>query len=200
LKKVAIFTSNHRYADDWGGTVKEAFGERAAEPTRGDFSATDLDALVLKLRAGQYDGLGFCLNSPQNGLLVRKIRAHRLNLELFACNFVEASADLNIARDSFNGVWFTAPKIDEEFKARYRKEFLTTDHIFSAALFYIAAKILQQAADNSSERGFTMALQEVKEIKLGGQIVPIIRNNTDWYLDLEFGVYKFNNGMIVTDE
>ena len=101
-------------------------------------------------------------------------------MPVFACDFVEASADIQAADGSFDGVWFTAPKVSEKFIARYREKFGTTDHLVSAALFHDAALLAAKASNPE------FAIEGVKVVEDGG----------DRHLEFPFATFVFKGAMI----
>lgn len=200
-EKTAVFTSTHTYAEAWGNAVVAALGDAAPLHQAVDFKDTDLATLALKVKAGKFSRVGICLNSPQNGFFLRHLKEQNIQVLKFACNFVESSADLNVAREAFDNLWFTAPPVSENFRTRYVELTKSTDHILSAAVLECAAKVLAAAAEASGHRidHFSEAVKNIKEVESALGKVRVVHESDDWYLDLPFTRYRINGGKIALD-
>lgn len=177
-KRIAVFTSTHAYASGWGDAIQK----RLPGSSWDDFakSPESFQTYILRLKRSGVDAVGLCLSPGLNGLFTKQMRNLKVFLPVFACDFVEASADIQAADGSFDGVWFTAPKVSEKFIARYREKFGTTDHLVSAALFHDAA-LLAAKASNSE-----YAIEGLKVVDEGG----------DRHLEFPFATFVFKGAMI----
>lgn len=174
FKRVAVFTSAHTYANDWGSTIAKAL----PGSTHVSFSLTppSYQTDILKARAAKYDAVGICLNPGDNGVFARQFKQLKTGVPLFACNFVEATTDIDAAAGAFDGVFFSGPKVTSEFTNLYRSKYGSTDHLFSAAVFHDAA-LLATGAPNP-----TFALEGLTLLSPPGQAA---------HLQLTFTSYVF---------
>lgn len=180
-KKLALFTSTHTYTTEWARALTEQFPESAWE----DFSTNpdSFQSLILKVKAGGFDAIGVCLAVGLNGRFAQQLRALRVDIPLFGCNFIEASADIEAANGAFDGVWFTAPKLSTEFLRSYTARFGKSDHLVSAAVFHDAALFVTHATDRS------FAIEGLREVNDDG----------DRHLDFDYQVLRFRGSQIVAD-
>lgn len=177
-KKLALFTSTHTYTAAWAESLKERFPGSVWE----DFSTSpdSFQTSIIKAKAGGFNAIGVCLGTGLNGRFAKQMRDLRMDIPLFGCNFIEASADIEAAQGAFNGVWFTAPKLSQDFMRAYTSRFHTSDHIVSAAIFHDAALLVTQ----STEKPF--AIKDLREVN----------DNGDRHLDFEYQVLRFNGAQI----
>lgn len=174
LKRVAVFTSAHTYANDWGAAIKDALPGSIHR----SFSLVppSFQAEILKARAAKYDAIGFCLNPGDNGIFAKQFKQLKIEIPLFACNFVEATVDIDAAAGALDGVFFSGPKVASEFITQYKKKFGSTDHLFSAAVFHDAALLITNAQNP------VFALEGLKKISPAGKAS---------FLELSFTSYVF---------
>jgi ABC-type branched-subunit amino acid transport system substrate-binding protein len=137
VSRIALFTATHTYADSWGKYIAANFPGSVQQSF--DLDQPLFQAEILRATRGEFDAIGLCLNSGQIGLFARQLRQLKKTTTLFACHFVESSADSDAALGALDGVFFTAPQVSAEFRERYVRLRGTTDHIFSAAVFHTAA-------------------------------------------------------------
>jgi ABC-type branched-subunit amino acid transport system substrate-binding protein len=178
-KKLALFTTTHTYATLWAQELESRFpGSRWHDfPSAPESFATHL----LKAKSAGFDAIGICLSAGMNGRIARQARELRIGLPIFGCNFLESAADITVAGEAFDKVWFTAPKITPEFVSKYKQRFGVTDHVVSAAIFHDAALVMTRMA----ERPFAIrGLREVNE-------------DDDRHLDFDFEVLTFRGAEIV---
>jgi ABC-type branched-subunit amino acid transport system substrate-binding protein len=177
-KKLALFTSTHTYTAAWAEYLKERFPGTEWE----DFSTNpdSFQTSLVQAKAGGFDAVGVCLGAGLNGRLAKQMRALRIDLPLFGCNFIESSADIQAADGAFDGVWFTAPQISEDFVRAYTTRFGTSDHLVSAALFHDAALLVT----HTTEKPF--AIPGLREVRDGG----------DRHLEFEYQVLRFKGTRI----
>lgn len=180
-KKLALFTSTHTYTALWAEALKAEFPGSVWE----DFSTNpdSFQTSIMKAKAGGFDAVGVCLAGGLNGRFAKQLRTVRIDIPLFGCNFIEASADIQAADGAFDGVWFTAPKLSQEFVTAYTARFGTTDHIISAATFHDAALLVT----GTREKPFAIA--GVREVSVDG----------DRHLDFDYQVLRFKGSRIVAD-
>lgn len=180
-KKVALFTSTHTYTGLWAEALKAEFPGSIWE----DFSTTpdSFQTSMMKAKAGGFDAIGVCLGSGLNGRFAKQLRTLRIDIPLFGCNFIEASADIQAADGAFDRVWFTAPKLSQEFMTSYTTRFGTTDHVISAAVFHDAALLVTGTTDKP------FAIAGLREVNVDG----------DRHLDFEYQVLRFRGSQIVVD-
>lgn len=179
FKRVALFTSAHTYANNWGAALAKAVPGSTHQMyslSPQSFQADILKAITTKQPA-KFDALGICLNPGENGVFARQLRQLKSEMPLFACCFVEATADIEAAAGAFSGVSFTAPKVSPEFIEQYVKRFGATDHLISAAIFHDAALLA------SRSNGAVFALEGLTKITPpeGGA-----------HLRLNYGTYEFS--------
>ena len=181
-KKLALFTSTHTYTALWAQELVERFPGSVWQ----DFSAMpeSFQTYLVKAKTGGFDAIGVCLSSGLNGRLARQMRELRIDLPLFGCNFLEASADIQAAAGALDGVWFTAPKLSREFVHRYKERYGVTDHVVSAALFHDAALLATDTKDKP------YAVSGVREVNDSG----------DRHLAFDFDVLRFKGSEIVVDD
>lgn len=180
-QKLALFTSTHTYTTEWARALKEEFPGSVWE----DFSTNpeSFQSSILKVKSGGFDAIGVCLGTGLNGRLAQQLRSLRVDIPLFGCNFIEASADIEAAAGAFDGVWFTAPRLSPEFIRRYTDRFGKSDHVVSAAVFHDAALLITGTTD----KPFAMA--GLREVNVDG----------DRHLDFEYQVLRFRGSHIVVD-
>jgi len=181
FKKVALFTSTHTYTALWAEALKGEFPGSVWQdfPTNPD----SFQSSIMKAKAGGFDAIGVCLAGGLNGRFAKQLRALRIDIPLFGCNFIEASADIQAADGAFDGVWFTAPKLSQEFMTAYTARFGTTDHIISAATFHDAALLVTGTTDKP------FAIAGLREVNVDG----------DRHLDFDYQVLRFKGSRIVAD-
>ena len=179
-KKIALFTSTHTYTAAWAEYLKERFSGTEWE----DFSTNpdSFQTALVQAKAGGFDAVGVCLGAGLNGRFAKQMRALRIDLPLFGCNFIESSADIQAADGAFDGVWFTAPKISPDFVKSYTTRFGTSDHLVSAAIFHDAALLVT----HTTEKPF--AIPGLREVRDGG----------DRRLEFEYQVLRFKGTRIET--
>jgi ABC-type branched-subunit amino acid transport system substrate-binding protein len=177
-KKVALFTSTHTYASGWGEALHKRFGGSSWD----DFSKApeSFQTYILKIKRDGYDAVGLCLSPGLNGLFAKQMRNLNVSLPRFACDFVEASSDIDAADGTFDGLWFTAPRITPAFVDRYRSAFKVTDHLVSAALFHDAALLAAGVAMPS------FAIEGIK----------VVDSEGDRHLDFPFATFTFKGAEI----
>ena len=180
-KKIALFTSTHTYTAAWANALRDRFPGSVWE----DFSTNpeSFQTSIMKAKAGGFDAIAVCLGAGLNGRFAKQLRMLRIDMPLFGCNFIESSADIEAAGGSFDGVWFTAPKLSQEFMAAYTTRFGTTDHIISAAVFHDAALLVTGTTDKP------FAIAGLREVHVDG----------DLHLDFEYQVLRFKGSRIVVD-
>lgn len=180
-RKLALFTSTHTYTAAWASSLKEDFTGSSWD----DFSTApdSFQSLIVKASKGGFDAIGVCLSAGLNGRFAKQLRALRITIPLFGCNFIESSADIEASDGAFDGVWFTAPRLSEEFVRRYRTRFGTSDHLVSAAVFHDAALLVTKTSDKPS------AIVGLREVTTDG----------DRHLDFEYQVMLFRGSDIVAD-
>jgi ABC-type branched-subunit amino acid transport system substrate-binding protein len=180
-RKVALFTSTHTYTALWAEALKEEFPGSVWE----DFSTNpdSFQSSIMKAKTGGFDAIGVCLAGGLNGRFAKQLRALHIDIPLFGCNFIESSADIQAADGAFDGVWFTAPKLSQEFMVAYYSRFGTTDHIISAATFHDAALLV------TGTTGKPFAIAGLREVNVEG----------DRHLDFEYQVLRFRGSQIVVD-
>ena len=180
-KKLALFTSTHTYTTEWARTLTERFPGGVWE----DFSTNpdSFQTSIMKAKVGGFDAIGVCLAAGLNGRFAKQLRSLRIDIPLFGCNFIEASADITAAHGAFDGVWFTAPRLSSDFMAAYTARFGTSDHVISAAVFHDAALLIT----GTTNRPFAISgLREVTE-------------DGDRHLDFDYQVLRFKGSRIVAD-
>jgi len=180
-KKVALFTSTHTYTSLWAEALKGEFPGSVWE----DFSTSpdSFQTSIMKAKAGGFDAIGVCLGAGLNGRFAQQVEALHIDAPLFGCNFIEAFADIEAAHGAFDGVWFTAPKLSQEFMKAYTARFGTTDHIISAAIFHDAALLVTGTTDRP------FAISGLREVNIDG----------DRHLDFDYQVLRFKGSRIVAD-
>ena len=197
---IVVFVSSHPYASDWGHMLGQLSGMKIAVE---EFSTDPpgFQSQILKAKNAGVDAIGLCLNAPQNGLFVRQLAELHTHIPVFGCNFLEASADLNVARKSFEGVWFTAPLLTEEFRQAYVSRFKTTDHLVSGAVHFEAAKLLAQAAQGDPQIPLMQRMKRVTQ--LGGALIPdnqhgpiLVQRGPYLFLSFKFGTYVIRGGQL----
>lgn len=176
--RVAVFSSTHPYASAWGDAVQK----RLPGSSWDDFpkSPDSFQTYILRLKRSGVDAVGLCLSPGLNGLFTKQMRNLNVSLPVFACDFVEASADIQVADGSFDGVWFTAPKVSAKFIGRYREKFGITDHVVSAALFHDAALLAVKQSNPE------FAIEGITVVEEGG----------DRHLDFPFATFVFRGSVI----
>lgn len=179
-KKLALFTTTHAYATVWAQELESRFpGSRWHDfPSAPESFATHL----LKAKSAGVDAIGICLSAGMNGRIARQARELRIELPIFGCNFLESAADISVAGEAFNAVWFTAPKVTPEFVSKYKQRVGFTDHVVSAALFHDAALLMTRTG------GKPFAITGLREVNEGD----------DRHLDFDFEVLTFRGSEIVT--
>jgi ABC-type branched-subunit amino acid transport system substrate-binding protein len=194
FKRVKAFTSAHTYSEAWG----EAIESFSPDNTRERFTTepTSFQVEILKLKKSSIDAVAVCLSSGGNGLFIRQMRQLKISFPIFACNFVESSADIAAAGSSINGVFFTAPKLSDKFTALYRSQFSISDHIFSAAVFYDAAKIIEAALKNNPQESLIERILETKISDTALSDLKIVASEDDYHLDFNFAEFLFVDGVI----
>jgi ABC-type branched-subunit amino acid transport system substrate-binding protein len=180
-KKIALFTSTHTYTAAWAHALKDRFPGSVWE----DFSTNpdSFQTSIMKAKAGGFDAIGVCLAAGQNGRFAKQLRVLRIDIPLFGCNFIESSADIHAADGAFDGVWFTAPKLTQEFMTAYINRFGTSDHVVSAAIFHDAALLVT----GTTRKPF--AIWGLREVDVEG----------DRHLDFDYEVLRFKGSRIVSD-
>ncbi|MEN9846789.1 MAG: hypothetical protein RIS36_1936 [Pseudomonadota bacterium] len=180
-KRLALFTSTHTYTALWAKALKAEFSGSVWE----DFSTNpdSFKSSIMRAKAGGFDAIGVCLAGGLNGRFAKQLRALRIDIPLFGCNFIEASADIQAADGAFDGVWFTGPKLSQEFMTAYTARFGTTDHIISAATFHDAALLVTGTTDKP------FAIAGLREVNVDG----------DRHLDFDYQVLRFKGSRIVAD-
>ena len=181
-KRLALFTTTHTYTTEWGRALVEAFPGSVWE----DFSSAPdtFQSNLIKAKQQGFDAIGVCLSSGSNGRFAKQMRDLKINLPLFGCNFLEASADIQAAAGALDGVWFTAPKVSQEFVKRYKDRYGVTDHVVSAALFHDAALLVTDTKDKP------YAISGLREVNDSG----------DRHLDFQFEVLGFKGAEIVVED
>jgi ABC-type branched-subunit amino acid transport system substrate-binding protein len=174
LKRVALFTSAHTYANDWGAAIKKGL----PGSTHVSFSLTppSYQTEILKARVAKYDAIGLCLNPGDNGVFARQFKQLKTDIPLFACNFVEATVDIDAAAGGLDGVFFSGPKVTSKFITQYKEKFGSTEHLFSAAVFHDAALLL------TNTQNPVFALEGLKKISPAGKAS---------FVELSFTSYVF---------
>lgn len=178
-KKLALFTSTHTYTNMWATELEARFPGSHWD----DFSKPpeSFQTNLIKVRNGGYDAIGVCMGSPMNGQIAKQLKDLKINIPLFGCNFLEATADIRVAAGAFSGVWFTSPKLSANFVQKYKEKFGFTDHIISAAVFHDGALL----ATGTKDKPFALeGLREVNE-------------NGDRHLDFDFQIVQFQDNDIV---
>ena len=180
-KRLALFTSTHTYTTMWARALTEQFPGSIWE----DFSTNpdSFQSSIMKAKAGGFDAIGVCLGGGLNGRFAKQLKTLRIDIPLFGCNFIEVSADIEAADGAFDGVWFTAPKLSQEFMTAYTARFGTTDHVISAAVFHDAALLVTGTTDKP------FAIAGLREVNVDG----------DRHLDFEYQVLRFRGSQIVVD-
>ena len=180
-KRLALFTSTHTYTTGWGRGLVEAFPGSVWE----DFSTSpdSFQANLLKVKQQGFDAIGVCLSSGLNGRFAKQMRDLKINLPLFGCNFLEASADIQAAAGALDGVWFTAPKLSQDFVKRYKERYGVTDHVVSAALFHDAALLVTDTKDKP------YAVSGLREVNDSG----------DRHLEFDFDVLRFKGAELIVE-
>jgi ABC-type branched-subunit amino acid transport system substrate-binding protein len=194
-KKIKAYTSAHTYSEAWGTAIESISSDNARERFSTEPSSFQVD--ILKLKKSSYDAVGICLSSGGNGLFIRQLRQLKISIPIFACNFIESSADILAAGSAMNGVSFAAPKLSEKFRGLYQSRVLKSDHIFSAAVFYDAAKIMAAALMNSQQEPLMARILSATIIDPAQSNLRIITTPHDSFLGFEFAEYKFIDGVIV---
>lgn len=179
--KLALFTSTHTYTAAWASSLRDDFPGSTWE----DFSTTpdSFQSSIVKVSKSGFDAIGVCLSAGLNGRFAKQLRALRITIPLFGCNFIESSADIEASDGAFDGVWFTAPRLSEEFMDGYRNRFGTSDHLVSAAVFHDAALLVTKTFDKP------FAIAGLREVMTDG----------DRHLDFEYQVMRFRGGDILVD-
>jgi ABC-type branched-subunit amino acid transport system substrate-binding protein len=180
-KKLALFTSTHTYTAAWAHALREEFPGSVWE----DFATNpdSFQASLVKAKAGGFDAVGVCLGSGLNGRFAKQLRALRIDIPLFGCNFIESSADIRAADGAFDGVWFAAPKLSHDFMNAYVSRFGESDHVVSAAVFHDAALLVTGTTDKP------FALSGLREVTQDG----------DRHLDFDYQVLRFKGSQIGVD-
>ena len=180
-KKLTLLTSTHTYTTGWARALKEDFPGSVWE----DFSTNpdSFQSSILKAKSGGFDAIGVCLGAGLNGRVAQQLRSLRIDIPLFGCNFIEASADIEAAAGAFDGVWFTAPKLSPEFIRSYTDRFGKSDHVVSAAVFHDAALLVTGTTDKP------FAIAGLREVNGKG----------DRHLDFEYQVLRFRGSQIAVD-
>jgi ABC-type branched-subunit amino acid transport system substrate-binding protein len=196
-KKLALYASIHTYANTWAEALNEKFPESSVEIFTTD--PQSFKSQILRLKKSQFDAVGICLNPGMNGLFARELRQLKNNLPLFGCNFVEATVDIKAAGESFNDIWFYAPKVKSEFINKVLKISGTTDHFISSAIMHDAAIILSSffkkklPRDSFPENLTNLDLNNETAISS----LKIVKNKGDQFTDFDFIRLGFNNGRII---
>lgn len=177
-KKVALFTSTHTYASGWG----EALHKRFPGSSWDDFSKApeSFQSYILRVKRDGYDAVGLCLSPGLNGLFTKQMRNLNVDLPRFACDFVEATSDIQAAAGTMDGLWFTAPRVSQAFIDRYKSAFKMTDHVVSAALFHDAALLAT---------GFSAPQFAIEDLK-------VVDESGDRHLAFPFAVFEFKGAEI----
>ena len=181
FKKIALFTSTHTYTSAWAQALKEQFPESVWE----DFSTTpdSFQSSIVKAKAGGFDAIGVCLGAGLNGRFAKQRRSLRVDIPLFGCNFLESSADIQAADGTLDGVWFTGPKLSQEFSKAYTTRFGSSDNVVSAAVFHDAALLVTHTTDKP------FAIAGVREVNDEG----------DRHLDFDYQILRFKGSQIEVD-
>lgn len=180
-KKLALFTTTHTYTTPWAQALKEQFPGSVWE----DFSTTpdSFQSSIVKAKAGGFDAIGVCLGAGLNGRFAKQRRALQVDIPLFGCNFLESSADIQAAAGALDGVWFTGPKLSQEFVKAYITRFGSTDNVVSAAVFHDAALLVTHTTDKP------FAIAGLREVNDDG----------DRHLDFDYQVLRFKDSQIEVD-
>jgi len=190
--KTVVYTSAHAYATAWGRELNSALGQNglleefATDP--GDYRPN-----LLKAKQGGIQQIFLCLNPGQNGLFAVQMRQLHLSFPIYGCNMLEASADLNPAREAMEGVRFEATDVTDEFRKKFLAKTKSTDHLMSAAIHHDAVLLLARSID---QKGGTLLerILNVPEFVGAHKHVKVVVDETGQYLDLPYTMYEVRNG------
>ncbi len=194
--KIYIFSSPHPYTMAWGVAVHKFFKKNSKlEELNTEFS--DFRPLILKAKHNKAENIGLCLNSGENGLFLKQMKELQVNIPVFTCNFVESSADLDVGRFAMEGIWFTGPDINSEFREKYIKNTGSSDHIISAATFHDAAIILNAALKIKTKETLSEKISKLDKLNTAIKNFKFKKDENDQYFDFLYTTYKIQNGEIV---
>jgi branched-chain amino acid transport system substrate-binding protein len=180
-KNVGIVYTNN----SWGKPLSEDFGkiftnlggnillnEGVVENT------TDFRSVITKLKElGNLDAIVSPTYPKEGGVFIRQIKEMGLDVRLFGGDNWGAPEFINIAKDSAEGVFYTAPSQDkspayEEFAKKYLERFGEKPDVFSSYAYDAATAIFEaiEKAQSIAPEMILNALKDITFIGVSGEI------------------------------
>lgn len=200
-----VFTNN-----SWGKPLSEGFIELFSKfggtvsINEGVIENTnDFRSIITKLKkAGKLDAIVSPTYPKEGGLFVRQIKEMGLNIRLFGGDNWGAPEFINIAKDSAEGVFYTAPAQREspiyaEFEMKYLAKFGEKPDIFSSYAYDAATAIFKaiESVGGTNSDAIVNSLKRISFIGVSGEIS--FRENGDLKSEA-YGKKTIKNGNPLT--
>lgn len=188
-ERLAVFTGTHGYAEAWGARVASSSPGGLWE--RFSVEPTDFRAHLLKIKNSNFTGVAICFNPGINGIFIRQLRGLSISLPIFGSNFLESTADADAAGRFLDGVRFTGPIVNSTFFAKFRDKTGGTDHLYSAAIFHDAIKLIQQALRDRADRPLINKILKSAPSQTALKGLKVVSSQHDNFLDFEMGQFVY---------
>jgi ABC-type branched-subunit amino acid transport system substrate-binding protein len=193
-EKLAVLTGTHGYAESWGAKIRSLSPKGLWETFT--VEPNDFRAQILKIKKGNFSGVAICFNPGINGIFIRQLRSLDMNLPIFGSNFLESTADVEAAGDLIDGVRFTGPVVNYSFLDSFKRQSGGTNHLYSAAIFHDAIKIVSAAFNNTSAATLMAKMLTSTPTDTALKGLSIVTTPTDNYLDFEIGEFVYQGKSI----
>lgn len=158
IKRPALVVGNSEYPQSvLRGMIAELGRSNVGAIEEVEPNLQDFKSILPKLKNGNVDAIGICLNPGQISLFARQVRDLGITLPIFGCITLDDPNEWNLANEKLSGSWYVTGNVNTEFRAAYRKRFGNEDLITGAAVYYDVAKLLGDMASKNVQKADLLA-------------------------------------------
>ncbi len=189
-----ILHSEHPYTNDWGAALKSSLGSLASvQALPGDIS--DFRNIILRAKSQEVESIVLCLNPGQGGRYAAQLAQLAIKQQIFACSFLESTADLQAANGALDGAKFVTTDIKPQFVDDYVRLAGTSDHVSTAAVHYDTARALLIALKRQevSQKNLIDEVYSLGSFSGAHRSVKLVKDAHDIYLDFPFALAEIRD-------
>ncbi len=186
----------HNYSSLWGKELlkRYEFGKKSLL----ELPATqqDFKALILTAKKKEIQNFAICLNPGDNGIFIKQLKQLNYQAEIFACNFIDATADLEATKTYPKTIYFFSSDLNTDFISRYTTIQPDQHHIVSVAIMYDAGRILNLATKNDLAKDLISKILSVTDYQGAHTSSRLVKAKDDQYLSIPVALFKIDQGKI----
>ncbi len=186
----------HNYSSLWGKELYARYDSPSKSLAELPASQQDFKSLILRAKSQAVKNFAICLNPGDNGIFIKQLKQLDYQPEVFACNFIEATADLDATKNYQKTIYFFSSALSADFINNYTATHPDQYHIISVAIMYDVGRILTLALANQATTSLMAKILSIDGYEGAHSTSRLVKTKDDQYLSIPTALFKIEQGKI----